>query len=653
MWSTKSDYFLLSILREIVWCLRLFSPISWLSPFFSLKHDGRRYSHPNTGEVYLLTASFASIVLLISAWLFDKVLIFSGAWAVLVVIENIQYQLQTIFIRPVFQTNYKPYSAERTLLIFIGQYIHTIIAFALIYLSWFKDSFVVNSQKIELTMPIAFEFSIVTITTLGFGSVYALPGTPAALVASSQAVLGVFLLGLIISVGVSRTSFRKSVIINSGDTIQKRCSSALKDWGYADDVQDLGRVFENRLWIVGGWVRNAALGYQYVGDIDCLVPLAPEEIAATLKCSGYNYQKNSLGAFRIRLPDGNHFDIMSTYHHCGNHDVLKALRSFNYSVNSAALNLLTNQLISTKEFELDISSNSVRFQNINAISNQTLDYSLMYDFEVLRSYYRLRPHNNLDWLERNVLGLEQAISEQNAEGLLRLASNEINVLIPVSFNGWIVRGFVRCAILGDLKYWDDIDVIVECEKSTLIDHLFSVGAIYSLNFYGNPKVTLNNGRKADIWPLPKTSNLDGHFTEYAHSADMLAWSVKEEMFVEGSLSSVSTVARRELSINPNFIRNAQPSDINYCIVKTLYLIIRHKFTINESTENLLKLEFSPDNLLMKNLFKLIKELHLCGIVNIENQLEYVSSYIGSNAAVIILYRKYWSPPQTDKDASSL
>ncbi|MCX7554404.1 ion channel [Marinicella sp. S1101] len=121
------------------------------------------------------------------------------AWASITILDIIQYQLRLVLLRPVYHENYSPYSAERTLIILILQYLQLIGCFSLLYFFAFNSDFCGGLNVCQ-----SIEFSIVTITTLGYGNIVAQPGSLGALVASLQALIGVFFLGLIISTAIGR-----------------------------------------------------------------------------------------------------------------------------------------------------------------------------------------------------------------------------------------------------------------------------------------------------------------------------------------------------------------------------------------------------------------------------------------------------------------
>ena len=171
-----------------------------MSAFFQQEVEGKYYTHPLFSDVYLIVAvvlPFVSIAFL-SGYMTSYP--FIGFICLLLEIELLQYQFRIIILRPFFQKEYKPYAAERTLLVVLVQYFQTIFIFSVIYLTWFHDCFSIDSFGAMA----ALEFSAITITTVGFGSIYPQPGTPAGLVAAAEGIIGIFFIGLMVALTASR-----------------------------------------------------------------------------------------------------------------------------------------------------------------------------------------------------------------------------------------------------------------------------------------------------------------------------------------------------------------------------------------------------------------------------------------------------------------
>jgi len=492
-------------LQLAVWFLRLFSPISWLGAVCTIEKNGRTFSHPRTAELYALLSFIPTFLLLYYADRIETPSVAAGVWGIIVIVENIQYQLQTVFIRPVFQNRYEPYSPERTLLIFLLQYIHTLFAYALVYLAWFSECF-----GVEFNVEQAVEFSVITITTVGYGNIHASPGTTAALFAATEALVGVFLLGLAISLAVNRTSSLSALKKASKQSLPERCKQALARVGYLDEVLQLSHMLNSDVWIVGGWVRSSALNIQYVGDIDLVTTLPIHDLEEALEKTSLVWKQTRKGALRAHLSDGNHVDISSSISHYGDSDIRKALREFNFTVNACAVNINEMRFLCIPQYELHIQKRTFDFLDPIRFQQKTADIALLKDFEILNKYYNLQALERTLWLSKEVLECEFDIQSKSSEQLLLEAGKYVSPYIPEGCDAWIVRGYVRCSVLGDLRYWDDIDLVVDCNESELYKHLNTIGANFTSNYYSSPKVFMSNGRTLDIWSLPKEQTIKEH-----------------------------------------------------------------------------------------------------------------------------------------------
>lgn len=200
----RSPCFLVEAARWIVYVLRLFSIGAWLLPFFQRTDGGKQYGTPLATELYQLAATLVPFLLLV----LDVALSPTCATIICAVLlaEIIQYQAWNVVVRPELDRAYKRYSTSRTLMIIVLQYLQATCIYAIVYLRVFLHDFYVPTQSMDalsLSAAQAFEFSAVTITTVGYGSIHARPGSTAALFASSEAMLGVFALGVMVATVVS------------------------------------------------------------------------------------------------------------------------------------------------------------------------------------------------------------------------------------------------------------------------------------------------------------------------------------------------------------------------------------------------------------------------------------------------------------------
>lgn len=198
-WATKSGFFIINLTNQILWITRLLSPYAWIMPFFQVKKDDGFYTSATAAELYQLVV-FALCVALLFLPLRELgqasvLMSFSGV----LIVEAIGYQFRVIVLRPAIEQNYKHYSASRTVLILIIQYLKVIVLFAVIYAAYFHASF-----NVALTKSMAIEFSTISMTTVGYGSIVAQPGSYAAILAAAQGVIGIFFIGMMMSSALAR-----------------------------------------------------------------------------------------------------------------------------------------------------------------------------------------------------------------------------------------------------------------------------------------------------------------------------------------------------------------------------------------------------------------------------------------------------------------
>ncbi|MBE8573917.1 hypothetical protein, partial [Vibrio sp. OPT46] len=197
-----------------------------------------------------------------------------------------------------------------------------------------------------------------------------------------------------------------------------------------------------------------------------------KDIESKLINNKVKFSKNRFGTFRTALPDGNHMDLVSTFEHGGSKNVITALKNFNFSVNAAAINISNNRLICSEEFNDDISSLKLRINNSDLVKNRMHTYSFLKDYEVLKYFYGFNPVNDSmsNSVEDRISVLNHEIQSSTEPQLLEKASEIISQQLKIK-EAWLVRGYVRSSIFGELKYWDDLDVIVPFDRDTLISHL--------------------------------------------------------------------------------------------------------------------------------------------------------------------------------------
>lgn len=636
-WAKSNGSLLISAVREFVWCLRLFSLASWLSPFFQKKEENSFYSEKNFTDYYLLLCLMFTVLLIVGTGFGLINSIFAAVWAVITILDGIQYQLRLVLLRPIFHKNYSPYSAERTLIILLLLYIQAVGCFSLLYLHAFECDF-----TITLDVGKAVEFSIVTITTLGYGNVTAEPGSGGAIVSALEALCGVFFLGLIISTAIGR---QKSILALDSVTrrlpLQDQCLHFLSSHGYATELQKLSDALEGDLWIVGGWVRNSALNIEYCGDIDCLTTLESRDLEDRLANAGYKPVLNRFGTYRIFLLDGNHVDLTTTIAQASTTDIVKAIRAFNFTVNSAAINYSTGRLVCSEKFIGDIKNREFHITCSAELRDGEYWLGFIRDMETLENYYGLNPVND-EIYQKSKQKSQKLINDFyniSFDEAMEAASERLKDIIPSKREAWVVRGYVRCAYLGELKYWDDLDVIVDCSSQELISHLDQLGVSWAKNYFGNPKIYHSSGITIDIWPLTQGQSIENAISEFPHDIDSLAWPVNGGGLI-ASDRTLNSISNRKLCINHLAVDNLSKRDVSYTAIKAVYLIIRHNLEPDSSVAQLLNRDFEVSPLIKKHTISLAKELRISGINDIFDVTEYIKKICDTNEPTSLLM-KYW------------
>lgn len=198
-----SPFLIVNLASRSIWLLCLFSPAAWLLSFFQDEVHGKAYTNPRSTEFYFLAVLAFSILLFVLAGLGlaqSAPRLVTCACGVLGV-EALQYQFWNVLLRPAIQREHRLYSAARTLLLLLMQYIQVIALYAAGYLTMFSDSFGNN----RLTWRTAIEFSVLTMTTVSFGTIVPQAGSLVALLAASQALVGIFFMGMIVATTLGRT----------------------------------------------------------------------------------------------------------------------------------------------------------------------------------------------------------------------------------------------------------------------------------------------------------------------------------------------------------------------------------------------------------------------------------------------------------------
>ena len=206
---------------------------------------------------------------------------------------------------------------------------------------------------------------------------------------------------------------------------------------------------------------------------------------------------------------------------------------------------------------------------------------------------------------------------------------------------WLCRGAVRCDLLGELKDWDDFDVVVEAPEDALHSAIERCDIDTSRTFHGGYSLRLSTGRKVDVWSLTSTrgrrcASLLEAVSEFEFNVDAIARSVCSGAVVD-PLGVRSDIINRQLRLQGDRASNLANA---YLPWKAAYLVLRHNFVPDASVTELWRKVPSFDRLPPKALSTLRVELRQLGIHRrIDAVLDGAQSYPGlaDHARLLISY----------------
>ena len=242
--------------------------------------------------------------------------------------------------------------------------------------------------------------------------------------------------------------------------VSDRCLSSLRDARYLNALQKLSKQLDADVWVIGGWARSAALGVNYVGDVDCLTSIRPELLFERLKILGIKFSLSNFGNPRLALLDGNHIDLISTWMHSDSDDIRQTISEFNFSINGIAISVGSGATIMSEHFFEDLKGRKFRVtaRSRNFVAPQLR--GLCKDFKILREFYGL--DLVVTDLSEKLLQKSDALNIQSCSYDVEMKNAKAIVQESLNLDPkrcWIVRGYPRCALLNDLRFWDDIDIV--------------------------------------------------------------------------------------------------------------------------------------------------------------------------------------------------
>ena len=201
-----SKFLLVNLARWLSYLLRLFTPGAWLTCLLQREDkNGAFYTNPTVSELYQLASTAYPLgILVFEATLYPLQSYYTWV-CIALILECVQYQFWNLVVRPAVDPDYRRYSTSRTLLIILLQYFELAFSFALIYKNLFPMQFHLQTTNHAATLSSweALEFSFVTISTVGYGSIYATPGSGAGILAIGEALCGILGLGVMLATVVS------------------------------------------------------------------------------------------------------------------------------------------------------------------------------------------------------------------------------------------------------------------------------------------------------------------------------------------------------------------------------------------------------------------------------------------------------------------
>src|SRR4029077_10879563 len=209
-WSEKTDFHVVNFVVNVLWLLRILSPAAWILSALADEEPEKNIGHSaGKTELYVVGVNIIFLTILLVAPIY---LMRSRLFSVIILIfilETCQYHVYLMIIRPEIDRHYRQYSFSRTIILTLISYQGLITLFALLYMSSFFDSFNgLSAGQTDLTRTSAWAVSAGILTGTGFSGIAPKPGSPASVVGGIESIVGILFLTTILSLAVSRGTFR-------------------------------------------------------------------------------------------------------------------------------------------------------------------------------------------------------------------------------------------------------------------------------------------------------------------------------------------------------------------------------------------------------------------------------------------------------------
>ncbi|WP_109261184.1 hypothetical protein [Hyphobacterium indicum] len=352
---------------------------------------------------------------------------------------------------------------------------------------------------------------------------------------------------------------------------------------YVNLLDGLEQALGVKVYLYGGWVLSALLSKPYFGDIDIVTELPLSDLSDALASLGVKTGTRLNDILRIRLADGNFIDANSLYFRRKKLSLKAFLSRKTFSVNACAIDIGTGKYTFTEQCERDILERNFRV-------NPNAEMEGQRPLSVLRTWHEMKCHYGLEFVATN--GFEEQYFEtldknwptnQIGTGSTeQCLKSTLEPFLPKQFDKYLTKGAVRSIILNSFTVWDDVDVIVKCDRREIVRHLQSFNAEFSLNHYGNPKISLPVGQFVDVIPIGKNGNLAETLESFFHESDRLIWDWQTE-HIEDPVSVRDNLSKKVITFPKPLFLSLAEEDIAYFALKSVYLIVRHDFEHDSQT----------------------------------------------------------------------